>query len=474
MQQNERVVDRKARLQSVPPKPAERPPDLRVCDFGPTMFDITPEQAQRIAEACIHCPDPAPCQRACPVGNNIPEAMWLIEEGDFIGAAEVYRESSTLPEICGRVCPHDALCQGACVRNKHSVPVYTGVLEAFVADYAREHSDIALPVGEPSGHQVAVIGSGPSGLACAARLREAGHEVTVFDKNPTPGGLLTYGIPSFKLPKEIVDARLDDFRRAGVRFETEITIGSDRTIDDLFDEGYGAVYAAVGTWRDAQIDLPGVELPGVFQASKFLMQTKVDEEQLPPSATERVEIGERVVVIGGGDTASDCLRAALRLGAEDVTCLYRRTEAQMPGNQHDRMHATEEGAEFRYLTQPIRVHPGSDGRVAEVECLRCELGEEDSSGRPRPVPIDGSNFRVPADTVVLALGYWPDETLGQTTPDLETHNWGLIVVDEATGATSRAGVFAGGDAVTGPDLVVTAMRAGHRAAASIDEYLRSS
>ncbi len=468
----ERTVDRKARLQAVPPKPAERPPELRVCDFEPTLLNITPEQAQEIAAVCIHCPDPAPCQKACPVENNIPEAMWLIEEGDFLGAAAVYREQSTMPEICGRVCPHDALCQGACVRNKRGEPVYTGVLEAFVSDYARQHGDVSLPVGEPTGHRVAIVGAGPSGLACAAHLRESGHEVTIFDMNPAPGGLLRYGIPNFKLPTEVVEAKIEDLRQADVHFETNVQIGENCTIEDLFDSGYEAVYAAVGTWKDAQMDVPGVDLPGVFQASKFLMQTKVDEELLPPSASERVEIGNRVVVIGGGDTASDCLRAALRVGAEEVTCLYRRTEAEMPGNAHDRMHATEEGAEFRYLIQPIEFHAGPEGRVAEVECLRCELGEEDASGRPRPVPIDGSNFRVPADTVVLALGYWPDETLGETTPGLESHKWGLIVADEETGETSRPGLFAGGDAVTGPDLVVTAMRDGHRAAASIDEHIR--
>lgn len=469
--ETERTVDRKARLQADPPKPAERPPDERVCDFEPTLLNLTPEQAREIAAVCIHCPDPAPCQKACPVDNNIPEAMWLIEEGDFLGAAAVYRERSTLPEICGRVCPHDALCQGACVRNKRGEPVYTGVLEAFVSDYAREHDDVSLPVGEPSGHKVAIVGSGPSGLACAARLREAGHEVTIFDKNPAPGGLLLYGIPNFKLPTEIVRTRLEDFIEADVQFEMGVTIGQDLTIDDLLEDGYEAVYAAVGTWQDAQMDVPGIDLPGVFQASAFLMQTKVEGDELPPDAADRVDIGDRVVVIGGGDTASDCLRAALRVGADDVTCLYRRTEAQMPGNAHDRMHAVEEGAEFRYLIQPIEFHAGPDGRVSEVECLRCELGEEDSSGRPRPVPIDGSNFRVAADTVVLALGYWPDESLGETTPELETHKWGLIVADPDTGETSRPGVFAGGDGVTGPDLVVTAMRAGHRAAAAIGEYL---
>lgn len=464
-------VDRKERMKIPVPDLVERPPDERVCDFEPTLLGLTPELAQEIAAACIHCPDPAPCQRACPVDNDIPAAMWLIEEGDFLGAAAVYRQASTLPEICGRVCPHDALCQGACVRSKRGNPVFTGALEAFVADYERQCAPVALPVGEPSGKRVAIVGSGPSGLACAARLRAAGHAVTIFDKNPAPGGLMLYGIPDFKLPVDVVEARVQDFVEAGVEFETGVEIGSERTPDDLLEEGFDAVYLAIGTWVDAEIKAPGIDLPGVFQASDFLMQTKVDTNDLPAAEVERVEIGDRVVVIGGGDTASDCLRSALRVGANEVTCLYRRTEEQMPGNAHDRMHAEEEGAKFHYLAQPVEFIAGPDGRVAAVECLQCELGEEDSSGRPRPVPIEGSNFTVPADTVVLALGYWPDPTLGEVTEGLETKDWGLIVIDEETGATSRAGIFAGGDAVTGPDLVVTAMRAGHRAADSIQGYL---
>jgi glutamate synthase (NADPH/NADH) small chain len=467
----ELAIDRKERINTSPPQLQERSPELRVCDFEPTLVSLTPEMAREIAFCCIHCPDPAPCQEACPVNNNIPEAMWLIEAGDFEGAAEVYRETSTLPEICGRVCPHDALCQGACVRNKRGLPVYTGVLEAFVSDYAREKTGVTLPVGKATGKRVAIVGAGPSGLACAAKLRAAGHEVTVFDKNPAPGGLLLYGIPNFKLPTDVVEKRVEDFLQAGVNFELGVQIGPERSPDDLLREGFDAVYLAVGTWVDATMDVPGVDLPGVFQASGFLMQSKVDARALPSNASDTIEIGDRVVVIGGGDTASDCLRAALRVGANDVTCLYRRTEEQMPGNAHDRLHAQEEGAKFQYLTQPIRFLPGPDGRVAEVECLECRLGAVDSSGRRRPVPIEGSNFKVPADTVVLALGYWPDPSIGENTSELATHDWGLIQADPETGSTSRPGIFAGGDAVTGPDLVVTAMRSGHRAANSINQLL---
>lgn len=465
-------INRKTRLHTEPPPLVLRDPDERVCDFDPAMVDMSPEQAQAIAAVCIQCPDPAPCQKACPVENNIPEAMWLIEQGEFLQAASVYRRNSTLPEICGRVCPHDALCMGSCVRNKVGEPVYTGQLEAFVSDYARQHGEAALPIGADTGRRVAIVGAGPSGLACAARLREAGHQVTIFDKNPAAGGLLLYGIPNFKLPADVVEARVQDFVDAGVEFRLGTAIGPEYTIDDLLAEGFDAVYVAVGTWTDATMKVPGADLPGVFQASAFLMQSKVESDLLPGDSEDRVEIGDRVVVIGGGDTASDCLRTALRMGADQVTCLYRRTEEQMPGNAHDRLHAEEEGAEFRYLIQPVKFLPGPDGRVAEVECLECRLGAVDKSGRRRPVPIEGSNFTVPADTVVLALGYWPDETIGKSTPKLETHDWGLIVADPETGATTRPAVYAGGDAVTGPDLVVTAMRAGHRAADAINRSFK--
>jgi glutamate synthase (NADPH/NADH) small chain len=464
-------VDRKARLKAVPPTPEVRPASDRVKDFRPVLVDLTPEQAKAVAAACIHCPDPAPCQKACPAGNDISEALWLIEEGDFLGAAEVYSRTSSLPEICGRVCPHETLCQGACVRNKRGLPVYTGALEAFVVDYARAQNGNRLPVGEDTGKHVAIVGAGPSGIACAARLRKVGHSVTIFDKNPEAGGLLRYGIPEFKLPNELVKRRVDELVEAGVSFEMGTAIGSNLSVDDLFENGFDAVYLAVGTWKDTVMKVPGADLPGVIQASDLLFQAKVDPASLVSGFDGFEGLGRRVVVVGGGDTASDCMRTALRVGVDEVTCLYRRTEGEMPGNAHDRTLAQEEGAIFEYLTQPVRFIAGPEGRVAEVECLACQLGEPDSSGRPRPIPIEGSEFTVPADTVILALGYWADESLINGTLGLETHRGGLIVADAETGATSRAGVFAGGDAVSGPDLVGTAMVAGHRAAAAIDDYL---
>lgn len=452
-----------------------RPPEERTCDFEDVVISFTPERAMVEAARCIHCPDPAPCMLACPPHNDIPSAMWLIEQGRFAEAAQIYHQTSSLPEICGRVCPHEQLCQGSCVLNKHHQPVLTGALEAFVVDYERQNLGYVIPVGAPSGKKVAVVGAGPAGLACAEQLIQKGHQVTIFDAKPAPGGLLVYGIPNFKLPKKVWFEKWEEFERAGVKFVPNTYIGKDKTIDDLFAEGFDAVFLGVGSEVDAKMeDTPGTDLPGVYEATDFLIRANVDPDLLPPDKRQPLQIGKRVVVIGGGDTASDCLRTALRLGAEEVTCLYRRTESEMPGGKKDRNMAREEGAKYRFLTQPVKFIAGADGRLAAVECIEMKLGEPDAKGRRKPVPVEGSNFSIACDTAILAIGYWPDPTIGETTPGLETHNWGLIkIVDRETGKTTREGVFAGGDCVTGPDLVVTAMVAGRKAAKAIDEYLRS-
>jgi glutamate synthase (NADPH/NADH) small chain len=451
-----------------------RPPQERTCDFDDVVISFEPERAMVEAARCIHCPDPAPCMVACPPHNDIPSAMWLIEQGRFSEAAEIYHKTSSLPEICGRVCPHEALCQGSCVLNKHHQPVQTGALETFAVDYQRRVSGYVIPVGTPTGNRVAIIGAGPAGLACADQLVRMGHEATIFESKPAPGGLLVYGIPNFKLPKAVWMEKWEEFERAGVHFAPSTYIGKDKTIDGLFAEGFSAVFIGVGSEIDAKMeDTPGTDLPGVYEATDFLIRGNVDSDLLPEEMRKPLELGRRVVVIGGGDTASDCLRTALRLGAEEVTCLYRRTEKEMPGGKKDRQMARDEGAKYRFLTQPVKFIAGADGRLAAVECIEMKLGEPDKKGRRRPVPIEGSNFSVACDTAILALGYWPDPILGKTTPELETHDWGLITVtDSATGATSRPGVYSGGDCVTGPDLVVTAMVAGRKAAKAIDEYLR--
>ena len=465
------AIDRRARMRVPYLDIDHRSAQERVCDFNDVTIPMDPERAMLEASRCIHCPDPAPCVVACPTHNDIPSAMWLIEQGQFLEAAKLYRQTSSLPEICGRVCPHEQLCQGSCVRNKTHEPVLTGALEVFVTDYERQAQGSDIPSAASSGKKVAVIGAGPAGLACAEQLVQKGHAVTIFDAKPAPGGLLLYGIPNFKLPKEVVAARWDDLERAGVKFVPNMYIGKQKTVDELFADGYAAVFIGVGAEIDAPMEVEGEDLPGVYKATEFLIRGNVDLDLLPKELEGRPEIGNKVVVIGGGDTASDCLRTALRLGAGEVTCLYRRTEKEMPGGRKDRKLAREEGAHYQFLTQPVRFIAGSDGQLAQVECIRMELGEPDAKGRRRPLSIEGSNFIVEADTAILALGYWPDPVIGDTTPDLETHKWGLVVADRKTGATSRPGVYAGGDGVTGPDLVVTAMVAGRKAAESIHTYL---
>lgn len=467
------AIDRKSRARMPSLDISARPVEERIHDFDDVVIPMTAEQAMLEAARCVQCPDPAPCTLACPVHNDIPSAMWLIEQGEFLEAARLYRQTSSMPEICGRVCPQEQLCQGSCSHKKSFEPVLTGALEAFVADYQRREAGVEIQVGDSTGKRVAIVGAGPAGIACAEQLRQFGHDVTVFEARPAAGGWLTYGIPGFKLPKEVVFNRIGDLERAGVDFIYETYIGKDFSIDDLFARGYDAVFVGVGAELDAPMKAPGVDLPGVFKSTEFLMCCNLDGDLLPDEISAEPCVGNKVAVIGGGDTASDCLRTALRMGAEEVVCLYRRTAREMPGGKHDRDLAFEEGAQYQFLTQPVRFIAGEDGRLAQIECIRMKLGEPDDSGRRRPVPIEGSEFIVEADTAVLALGYWPDPVIGDTTPELETHNWGLIVADYKTGATSRPGVFAGGDGVTGPDLVVTAMSAGRRAAQGIDDYLKS-
>jgi glutamate synthase (NADPH/NADH) small chain len=467
-------IDRKARVYMPYQDLALRPPTERVCDFGDVVIAMDSDRAMLEASRCIHCPDPAPCMLACPCHNDIPSAMWLIEQGRYTEAAQLYRQTSSLPELCSRVCPHEQLCQGSCVLNKTHEPVLCGPLETFVTCYERKTTGVVIPVGKPTGKKVALVGAGPSSLGCAEQLLQMGHAVTFFDTKPAPGGLLVYGIPNFKLAKEVFFCRWSDFEKAGAKFVGGTYIGKNKTIDQLFEEGFDAVFAGVGVGIDAKMDTPGEDLPGVYEATDFLMRANTEPHLLPADKREKPAIGKRVVVIGGGDTASDCLRTALRMGSEEVTCVYRRTEKEMPGGRKDRKMAKEEGAKYRFLTQPVKFIAGEDGRLAAIECIEMKLGEPDAKGRRKPVPVEGSNFSIAVDTAIKALGYWPDPILGETTPGMEVHDWGLITVtDRETGATTRPGVFSGGDVVTGPDLVVTAMVSGRKAAIAIDGYIQN-
>ncbi len=464
-------VDRKARMKLESKGLPLRPVEERIQDFDEAIIRIDEDWAMYEASRCIHCPDPAPCQQACPAGNDISFAMWLIEKGQFLDAAEIYRQTSSFPEVCGRICPQERLCEVACVRGKKGgVPVPTGALEAFTTHYERRKRGVQIPTSAFTGKKVAIIGGGPAGMACAEQLVRKGHWVTIFDAKPTPGGLLIYGIPNFKLPKQIVFHIWDDLLRAGVTFVGHTYIGPRITVDKLFEGGYDAIFIGVGTTVDIVPDFPGVNLPGVYTATDFLIRANVDMDLLPHEMCSRPEIGDKVVVIGGGDTSSDCLRTAIRLGSKDVTCLYRRSEEEMPGSHKDRKLALEEGAKFHFLTQPIRFIANSKGHLAQIECVRTELGEEDASGRRSFSIIEDSNFIVDADTAILAVGYKPDPVISETTPGIETHSNGLLQADHA-GATHRKGVFTGGDILTGPHLVVTAMVAGRKAAQTIDRYL---
>src|ERR1043165_1814449 len=379
-------IDRKARV-NLPFYDLDlRPADIRTRDFDEVVIKFTVERAMFEASRCIHCPDPAPCQVACPTHNDIPSAMWLIEQGYFTEAANLYHNTSSLPQICGRVCPHEQLCQGSCVLNKFHTPVLTGQLETFAVEYSRQQEGLTIPMGQPTGKRVAIVGSGPAGLGCAEQLVRRGHEVTIFDSKPAPGGLLVYGIPNFKLPKGVWFQTWEQFERAGVKFVPNTYVGKDKTIDDLFNEGFDAVFIGVGTLVDAEMEgTPGTDLPGVYEATDFLIRGNVDPKLLPIEKKQPLKIGKRVAVIGGGDTASDCLRTAVRLGAEEVTCLYRRTETEMPGGYKDRRMAREERANYRFLVQPIRFIAGEDGNLAAVECIKMKLGEPDEKGRRKPV-----------------------------------------------------------------------------------------
>lgn len=459
---------------------AKQKPEDRIKNWDESYFGYELKDAIIEAERCIHCPT-APCQEACPTDNDIPRALSFLEAGDINGAAAVFRETSNLPDMCGRLCPQESLCEGNCVVGfairpapyGKQPPVSIGKLESFIADYQRTHDGVPVPVlPAASGRKVAIIGSGPAGIAVAEELRKRGHAVTVFESWPVPGGVLLYGIPNFKMRKEILQAKLDYLEQMGVEFRCNTKVGDDITLDEMFRQGYDAIFLGTGAPIGGQMKIEGEELGNIYQATEFLVRGNLEPEQLPENYRQPLDVaGKRVLVVGGGDTSMDCVRTAIRLGASEVTCMYRRTEAEQKGREEERKHAREEGTDFMYLTVPHRFN-GSGGKVASADCRRMQLGAPDESGRRRPEPIKGSDFKLDVDIVVLAIGYEPDDLLEKTTPGLRTTNWKTVRVDEDF-QTTRPGVFAGGDNVNGADLVVTAMADGRRAATAIHNYLET-
>jgi glutamate synthase (NADPH/NADH) small chain len=465
-------IDRKARLQVPAHRPAKQAPAERVHNWDEVYFPFDAETAQAEAMRCIQCPA-APCQRACPVHNDIPGAFWLVEQGDFGGAANVFRETSGLPEMCGRLCPQERLCEGHCVVGKNALPVAIGKLEMFTTEWQRAHGGIPARTPAPAtGKRVAVVGSGPAGIGAAERLALAGHHVVIYEAWPEPGGVLLYGIPTFKQNKPAVARKFDDLRALGVEVRCGVDVGRDVSWEQLESE-HDAIFLGFGAPVGSHLGIPHEDAPGVHLATPFLVRANLSPGELTADLREPLTDIGNVVVVGGGDTSMDCVRSAVRLGAEHVTLIYRRTQAEMQGRAEERHHAVEEGAEFLFLTAPLEVLVRDDGHVRGLRCQRMELGEPDETGRRRPVPEPGSEFDVEADTIVVAIGYNVDEDWGAVVPAMVRDRWHRVVVDPESMKTNIRGVFAGGDNVNGADLVVTALADGQRAATAIDDYLRT-
>ena len=450
-------------------KMPEQNPAARAVNFEEVPFGLTPKQAMLEAQRCISCRN-KPCVAGCPVGVHIPEFIALVAEGNFAEAAREIKETNVLPAVCGRVCPQEIQCEGDCTLWKRFGGVSIGALERFVADYERNNNLVKIPKKDAStGKKVAVIGSGPSGLTVAGDLILKGHEVTVYEALHEPGGVLIYGIPEFRLPKEIVKAEVGYMESLGVKFVMNVVVGLTMTIDELFNElGYDAVYIGVGAGLPRFMRIDGEDLNGVFSANEYLTRSNLMKGYLFPEYDSPLPPGRRVCVVGGGNVAMDSARTAKRLGA-DVTIVYRRAREQLPARSEEVHHAEEEGIDFKLLSNPIRLF-GENGRVTGMECIRMELGEPDDSGRRRPIPIEGAFFKIECDQVIMAIGSGANPVLTKTMKDLELNRWGYIEVDE-NNRTSMPMVWAGGDIVTGAATVILAMGAGRIAANSMHAEL---
>ena len=446
-------------------------PDVRNKNFLEVALGYTEEQALDEAQRCLHCKN-KPCVAGCPVGIHIPDFIAKVAEGNFEGAYQIITQQSSLPAVCGRVCPQETQCEQKCVRGIKGEPVGIGRLERFVADWHNKNVCEAPRKPTPNGHKVAVIGSGPSGLTCAGDLAKKGYAVTVFEALHTAGGVLVYGIPEFRLPKDIVQKEIDGLKALGVDVQTNMVIGRVLSIDELLEQGYEAVFIGSGAGLPRFMNIPGENLKGVYSANEFLTRVNLMKAYQPGSDTP-IEHARRVAVVGGGNVAMDAARCAKRLGAEEVFIVYRRSEKELPARAEEVEHAKEEGIVFHLLNNPTQILGDENGNVKGMECIRMELGEPDASGRRRPVEVPGSEFTLDVDCVIMAIGTSPNPLIKSTTQGLETQKWGGIIVNEETGLTSREGVYAGGDAVTGAATVILAMGAGKTAATAIDEYIQS-
>ena len=456
-------------LKKVPVR--EQDPKVRATNFEEVCLGYNQEEAMEEAQRCLGCKKPK-CVEGCPVSINIPGFIEEIKEGKIEEAYKVIGLSSALPAICGRVCPQESQCEGKCIRGVKGEAVSIGKLERFVADYALEHDIKPVGAEAKNGHKVAVIGSGPSGLTCAGDLAKAGYDVTVFEALHELGGVLVYGIPEFRLPKAIVQKEIDTLKDLGVEFVLNFVVGRSETIDELFGDGFEAIFVGSGAGLPTFIGVPGENANGVYSANEYLTRINL-MKAYKENANTPIYHAKKVAVVGGGNVAMDAARCAKRMGADEVYIVYRRSEKELPARLEEIHHAKEEGVVFKFLTAPLEVLSDENFNVTGLKCQQMELGEPDASGRRRPIPVEGSEFVLDLDCVIAAIGTSPNPLIRHTTPGLDTNRKGCIVADDEHGITSKDGVFAGGDAVTGAATVILAMGAGKRAAAAMDEYIKN-
>jgi glutamate synthase (NADPH/NADH) small chain len=450
----------------------EQEPNIRNKNFLEVALGYTEDMAKEEAQRCLQCKH-KPCVAGCPVNVQIPEFIKLVAEGKFEEAYEKIKETNSLPAICGRVCPQENQCEQLCVRAIKGESVGIGRLERFVADWYMKNAQQREVKIKKSNKKVAIIGSGPAGISCAGDLAKMGYEVTIFEAFHTPGGVLMYGIPEFRLPKDLVKKEIDMVKKLGVEIKTNMVIGKVYTLDELMNEGYEAIFIGSGAGLPSFMGIEGENLNGVYSANEFLTRINLMKAYKFPDCDTPVWVGNSVAVVGGGNVAMDAARSAKRLGAEKVYIVYRRSESEMPARLEEIHHAREEGIIFKLLTNPVKIVGTDDGWVKGMECIEMELGEPDTSGRRRPVAKKGSEHVLDIDTVIVAIGQSPNPLITSTTAGLDSHKWGGIIANEETGATSKIGVFAGGDAVTGAATVILAMGAGKKAAKAIDEYIKN-